>query len=144
MLKQDQIIPFLLERCPEFAHIWEEHAKGEMADVGIYTDVAEFVHFLVDQFERGNLDLMPRAFKAVEDLFDEGDSEVQQVAALGILETLQCVASWKPFGKGAFVPFLGPKSQKEWDQLVEIWRGKSSLMDVIRAEIKAEEKKGRD
>lgn len=142
MLKQDQIIPFLLERCPEFVPTWEEHRKGEMADVGIYTDVAEFVHFLVDQFERGNLDMMPRAFKAVEDLFDEGDSEVQQVAALGILETLQCSASWKPCGNAAFVPFLGTKSQKEWDQLVEIRRGKSSHMDVLRAEIKAEKEKG--
>ena len=77
---------------------------------------------------------MPRAFMAVEDLFIEGDTTVQQIAALGILETLQCSASWKPFGKKAFIPFLGPKSLAAWNEIEIMWRGKSSLMDVIRAE----------
>ncbi len=134
MLAQAQIIPFLLERCPEFAPVWEEHQRGITAGSGIYIDVAEFVHLLVDSYEQGNVDVMPRAFKAVEELFTDGDSTVQEVAALGILETLQCAASWKPFGNKAFIPFLGPKSLEAWKEIEIIWRGKSSLMDVIRAE----------
>ncbi len=135
-MTQAQIIPFLLERCTEFAPVWEEHQRGVTAGSGIYIDVAEFVHLLVESYEQGKLELMPRAFKAVEDLFIEGDSTVQEIAALGILETLQCAASWKPFGKKAFIPFLGPKSLKAWNEIEIIWRGKSSLMDVIRAENK--------
>jgi hypothetical protein len=135
-MTQAQIIPFLLERCTEFAPVWEEHQRGVKAGSGIYIDVAEFVHLLVESYEQGKLELMPRAFKAVEDLFIEGDSTVQEIAALGILETLQCAASWKPFGKKAFIPFLGPKSLKAWNEIEIIWRGKSSLMDVIRAENK--------
>src|SRR6266446_102806 len=134
MLTQDQIIPFLLERCPEFVPAWKEHQNGINADVGPYTDVAEFVHFILDSYDRGNQELMPRIFQAVEDLLIKGDSSVQQIAALGILETLQCAASWKPYGNKAFIQWLGPKSRAVWDELVEIWRGKSSLMDVVRAE----------
>jgi hypothetical protein len=134
MLTQDQIIPFLLERCPEFASAWKEHQNGINADIGPYIDVASFVRFLVNSYEQGKLELMPQAFKAVEDMFIEGDKTVQELAALGILETLQCSASWKPFGKKAFIPFLGPKSLAAWNELEIIWRGKSSLMDVIRAE----------
>ena len=79
---------------------------------------------------------MPRAFQAAEDLLVEGDSNVQQIAALGILETLQCAASWKSYGNRVFIQWLGPKSRTEWDELVEVWRGKNSLADVVRAEVK--------
>jgi hypothetical protein len=134
MLTQDEIIPFLLDKCPEFKPVWQEHQQGVTAGCGIYTDVAEFVHLLVDAYEYERLDLLTRAFAAVEALFVEGDSDVKQVAMLGILETLQCAASWKPFGNKAFVPWLGPRSRESWDVVVEMWRGKSSLADVIRAE----------
>jgi hypothetical protein len=136
MITRGQIIPFLLERCPEFAPVWKEHQNGINADIGPYIDVGEFVHFILNSYEQGNLELMPRAFQAVEDLLAEGDSSVQEIAALGILETLQCAASWKPYGNKAFLQWLGPKSRAEWDELVEIWRGKSSLADVVRAEQK--------
>ncbi len=136
MLTQDKIIPFLLERCPEFAPAWKDHQSGVNADIGPYIDVGEFVHFLIDSYELGNGDLMRRAFQAVEDLLVEGDRSVQEITALGILETLQCAASWKPYGNKAFIQWLGPKSREEWDELVEIWRGKNSLADVIRAEQK--------
>jgi hypothetical protein len=136
MLTQEQIIPFLLEGCPEFSPAWTEHQNGILGDVGIYMDVAEFVHFILDSYERGDRDVMSRAFHAVEHLLEEGDDRVQEIAALGILETLQCAASWTPYGEGAFIAWLGPRSRKEWDALVEVWRGKSSLADVIRTEQK--------
>ena len=140
MLTQAQIIPLLLERCPEFAPVWEEYQRGPTASSAIYIDVAEFVHLLVNSYEQGKLELLPRAFKAVEDLFIEGDSTVREIAALGILESLQSAASWKPFGKKAFIPFLGPKSLAAWNEIEIIWRGKSSLMDVIRAENKSDKR----
>jgi hypothetical protein len=136
VLTQAQIIPLLLERCPEFAPVWEEYQRGVTSGSGIYIDVAEFVRFILNFYEQGNLELMLRAFQAVEDLLAEGDSSVQEIAALGILETLQCAASLKPYGNKVFLQWLGPKSRADWDELVEIWRGKSSLADVVRAEQK--------
>src|SRR5712672_177089 len=109
MLTQDRIIPFLLEKCPEFAPVWKEHQNGVNANVGPYIDVAEFVHFILNSYERQNRELMARAFQTVEDLLIEGDSKVQELATLGILETLQCAASWKPYGNKAFIEWLGPK-----------------------------------
>jgi hypothetical protein len=134
MLTKDQIIPFLLDKCPEFEPVWQEHQQGVTAGCGIYIDVAEFVDLLVDSYELGKLNFLPRAFETVEALFVEGDSDVKQVAMLGILETLQCAASWKPFGNKVFVPWLGPQSREAWNLVVEMWSGKSSLADVIRAE----------
>jgi hypothetical protein len=134
MLTKDQIIPFLLEKCPEFGPRWQEHQQGVTAGCGLYIDVAEFVHFLVDSYEQGNLDLMPRAFSAVEDLFVDGDTDVKQIATIGILEDLQCSASWKPFGNKTFIPWLGPRSREAWNLVTQMWEGKNSLADVIRAE----------
>jgi len=77
---------------------------------------------------------MPRAFSAVEELFVDGDSDVKQIAMIGILEDLQCLESWKPFGNKAFIPWLGPHSREAWNLVTQMWEGKSSLADVIRAE----------
>lgn len=136
MLARDGIIPFLLNRCPEFGPTWEEHQRGITANVGAYIDVAEFVQFIMECYEKEHREILSRAFGAVEEMLVDGDSEVQEIAALGILETLQCSASWEPYGNKAFIPWLGPKSLVEWDELVEVWRGKSSLAEVIRAENK--------
>jgi hypothetical protein len=136
MLTPDQIIPFLFERCPEFAPAWKEHQNGMNADLGPYIEVAAFVHFIVASCEQGNVELISRAFQPVEDLPIRGDSSVQEKAALGILETPRCAASWKPYGDRAFIQWLGPTSLAQWNRLIQIWRGKSSLADVVRAEQK--------
>ena len=55
-------------------------------------------------------------------------------ATYGFIETLQNAASHKPHGAGSFIAYLKPQSKKAWVMIEEVWAGKSSLMDVIRAE----------
>jgi hypothetical protein len=37
--------------------------------------------------------------------------------------------------------WLGPKSKEVWTEIEDMWRGKNSLADVVRAEIKAAKNK---
>jgi hypothetical protein len=97
--------------------------------------MAEFVHFVIeDLYERANLDEMRRVFDCLESLFAEGSQETRDLIGLGFFETLQNVASWRPYGNTVFEPFFGSMSKQVWKDIGRIWQGKSSLMDVIRAE----------
>jgi hypothetical protein len=81
----------LVEGFPAFSPRWRKHLeywRGEPA--GNYIDMAEFVHFVVeDLYEKGNLDEMRRVFDCLERLFAEGNQETRDLIALGFFETLQ-------------------------------------------------------
>jgi len=125
----------LLDACPGFRLRWEEHVaywNGEPA--GVYLDIAEFVHFLIDAFDNDDLATIDVAFILLEKFLVEGDADAKGIATVGIIETLQNAASWKPFGAKAFLPYLRPESRIAWDAIDRLWEGKTSLADVIRAE----------
>jgi hypothetical protein len=69
-------------------------------------------------------------------LLVEADQETRNLIGLGFFETLQNVASHRPQGNKAYEQLLGPMSKKVWSELQKMWAGKSSLVDVIRAEQK--------
>jgi len=126
----------LVGAFPDFSMRWREHIArwaGERA--GSYVDMAEFVHFVVeDLYERGRFEETRRAFECLEKLFVEGDQETRDLVGLGFFETLQNFASWRPCGNAVFEQFLGPMSEQAWIEIKRQWAGKSSLMDVSRAE----------
>jgi len=80
------------------------------------------------------MDCVQAAFNTLERFLTEGDAEAQERAVIGFIEDVQNASSWRPFGADAFVPFLGPHSQIGWVEVERMWRGKSSLADMIRAE----------
>lgn len=135
MITPADIIPTLLHSCPGFGPTWEAHLRywGD-EEAGIFNDTAQFVHYLVDCYEQGDVATLRSAFDTIERFIAEGTEDTREIAIVGILETLQNYASHRPYGEGAFVEFLGPKSVAAWNQLVYLWEGKSSLADVIRAE----------
>jgi hypothetical protein len=132
----DLVLPELLEAFPAFSGRWRAHVKlwcGKAA--GSYNDMAEFVHFVVqDIYEKGNRNETLRAFTLLEELLANGDQATRDLLGLGFFETLRNVTSWRPYGSKAFEPFLGPLSAKAWSQIERMWKGKSSLVDVIRSE----------
>src|SRR5690348_7428969 len=134
MIRKEDMIPMLLLACPAFQTRWDEHVaywNGEAA--GEYNDIAECVAFLIDAYRNGQTQCVQAAFDTVERFLIEGDSETKERAAIGFIEDVQNASSWEPFGASAFVPFLKPQSQKTWREVEAMWRGKSSLADVIRA-----------
>jgi hypothetical protein len=63
-----------------------------------------------------------------------GDPDTRKIAFVGFIGKLRRRASWKPYKGAAFFPFLKPHSHTAWIENERIWAGKSSLMDVVKAE----------
>ena len=134
MITQSQVMPLLLDACPGFQPVWQEHLawwKGE--EPGAFNDAAEFARYLVESYERGETHEFTAAFAAVEMTLIEGDEEARGLATIGVIEALQTVASHS-CGAHVFVQWLGPTSRVAWAQIEKLWQGKRSLMDVIRSE----------
>lgn len=148
---QDEAVSILLDRdeprtsavlsslrhtFPQFSDRWRKyvaHFGGNSC--GSYIDMAEFVHFVVeDAFEKENLDETRRIFQVLEQQLVGADEETRNLIGLGFFETLRNFASWRKGGNKVYEQFLGPISREIWAELEKMWAGKSSLMDVIRAE----------
>jgi hypothetical protein len=131
-----EVMARLLAEFPPFRPRWEKHLelwKGEPA--GNYNDIAEFVHFVVqDLYPSGNTEDLQHAFDLMEHWLVTGSENLRGLIAVGFLETLQNAASWQTFGREAFIPFLGPQCRQAWNEIERTWAGKTSLMEVIRAE----------
>ncbi|MGB8323799.1 MAG: hypothetical protein WCE52_12650 [Candidatus Acidiferrum sp.] len=90
----------LLKSFPAFASRWEKYLadSGGKSD-GSYIDIAEFVHFVVeDLFETGQMDEVRKVFAKLENSLIIGDEDTKGLVVLGFLETLQCVTSWNHMG----------------------------------------------
>jgi hypothetical protein len=135
------VISVLRKAFPDFGQRWKKHViscGGNPA--GSYIDMVEFVlfvHFVIeDLHEKGKLEVTHRAFRLLEKLLVEADQETRDLIGLGFFEALQNVASHRPHGNKVYEQYFGPMSKKVWCELQTKWAGKSSLMDVIRAEQK--------
>jgi hypothetical protein len=142
MITKPQIMPLLLEACPGFWPIWQEHLdwwKGE--EPGAYNNTSEFARYLIESFERGQTSEFPAAFEAIERILNQGDQESRDIAAIGIIESLQTIGSNHSCGEDVFIQWLGPTSRRAWSEIERMWEGKESLSDVIRAERRGNKKR---
>lgn len=115
MISKDQIVPMLLEACPEIQTDWQRHrADWNDEEAGIYNDLAVFAHFIVNAFSKNETARFPAVFQVIEALLSDGTEEVKGAAGIGFLEDLQNIASWQPFGSDAFLPWFGPNSPEVW------------------------------
>jgi len=132
------VISALRQAFPDFEVRWKKHIAWWSGNpAGSYNDMAEFVHFVIEDIhEKGKLDETRRVFQVLEKVLVEGDQEIKDLIGLGFFETLQNVASHRPLGNRPYEQFFGPRSKEIWSELQKMWAGKSSLMDVIRAEQK--------
>jgi hypothetical protein len=136
MSNVDELMPTLVREFPAFREHWDEHIRyWNGQSPGMYLDMAEFVHFVVDDlFANDRIADLRRAFEIMERWLIGDDKAVGDIVLLGFLETLQNYASWRPFGNAIFVQFLGEQSRAEWNGLNRVWAGKDNLPDVIRGE----------
>jgi hypothetical protein len=96
--------------------------------------MAELASHVVDLFQTEHPKRVQPAFDIAERLLLTGQEADRQVATVGFLETVQNVASHRPYGVSAFEQFLGPQSRLAWATLLGIWKGKTSLAEVVAAE----------
>ena len=129
------VVPLLLQACPSAKVAWDAHVAwwgGESA--GSYNDAAVFVEHIVESYRDGRVSEFPAFFALVERAIVEGDSLTLPLATIGLIETMQIVASHERFGPSVFEPWLGTESRKHWVQIAAAWDGASSLADMIRKE----------
>ena len=113
VIQKHQIIPLVLARCPGFRPFWEKHLEfWEGEEAGIYNNLGAFATFIVDAYGRQDTGQVIAAFKLIEELLADGNEEVRTAAAIGFLEDVRNIASWRPFGSVVFVQWLGPNRKK--------------------------------
>jgi hypothetical protein len=129
------MVQLLLEACPTAASAWNDHVEwwGDQ-ERGHYNDMAVFSRHIVDCDSQMRPDELPAFFALLERFITEGSAEVRGLAVVGLLEGLMTVASHTPQGSTRLEPLLLPLSRQAWNELVSLWAGKSSLMDVIRSQ----------
>ena len=132
----NNIFQSLLIAFPAFSDRWRKHIEWwGGGPAGDYMDMSEFVHFVVDDLhETAKIEDVRRAFEFMESRLQQSDRETRDLIGWGFFETLQNVASHQPGGYAEYEQFLGPASTEVWRLIEKVWAGKSSLMDVIRAE----------
>lgn len=114
-----------LRLCPR----WKEHLEfWEGKPAGNYNDITQFVYFLVEElYPSGKTEEVQRVFDLMEHWLNTGSVSLQELVVIGFFEDLQNLASQQPFGKEAFIPFLGPKSREAWDDLERFWAGEGTV-----------------
>lgn len=139
MIQRGEIVPRLLEACPSARSAWDEHlASWGGEEPGIYNDTAIFAHHMNSALKAGDTHEFEAFFRALEDFLTVGDADTKKVTVVGVIETLQNVASHEPPRYQAFERWLGPLARQAWSDVERMWSGKESLMDVLRSERRSE------
>ena len=136
MLEKCQLIPHLLHEFPQFESSAHAVCKSSEQDARRYPDLALFVRFLTDElYEKENYQQVRAAFEQMEEFLRNGTAEVHELVALGFLEPLRAVASWKPYGSDAFIRFLPPESRRVWAKLDAVWNLNLDDCSVLEKEV---------
>jgi hypothetical protein len=127
MIAVDQIMPMLLEACPSFAEPWREHLAWWAPDApGIFNNTGELATHLVDCLYSGRTQEFTDVFNVIETLIEHGSEDVQSAATIGLLESLQNIASHRLKGYADFEKWLGARALDAWRKIEQGWTGASS------------------
>src|SRR5215472_8625911 len=84
-------VPDFQPRYQKFLVDWQ----GE--DIPWYLAMGELAHYIVEAYEQGDTAQYQELFSAVERVLTNGDSEVQSLIWVGLLEDIQNIASHRNF-----------------------------------------------
>jgi hypothetical protein len=124
VIGKDAMMAALLDACPSFESQWQvflDERRAEANDLPFYLALADFARHLIGMLERGEMAGFPVIFAAVDRLLLEGDSYVQDAAAVGLLEALQNRNPHSLTEPEQFGPFLGVEAAACWDKLYAFW-----------------------
>jgi [ribosomal protein S5]-alanine N-acetyltransferase len=140
VIRKQDVMPLLLAACPGFAPMWRAHLEyWEGEERGIFNDTGEFARYLVESYAKRQTDDLGAAFTTLERIIREGDDEARGAATVGVLESVQTLASHEPSGPSVFLKWLGPLSRRAWTEIEAQWEaGGGSLAGVIRNELRSE------
>lgn len=118
----------LLATCPEYLPEFEATRKvlyaGQLPEaLDPYFDLGVFTDHLIDLAQHKDTKRFPAVFALIEQLLVEGSSDVRNWVGVGVLEGMQNHLANAGIGYALMEPWLGPKTRKAWDALIEGWGG---------------------
>jgi hypothetical protein len=124
MITKGQVMPLFLSACPSFAPDWETYRATNPDEGLLYIDMSELAYHMVGLIKTNQTNEFPAVFDVIERLHIEGDDYVKEATTIGILESLQNIASNNGVDPEAFAPWLRTESRKWWHQLIEFWQAR--------------------
>jgi len=121
------MIPLLVEACPSFQSVLEEHRKYYDEEIP-YVVLGDFARHLLQLHQQHQAEVFPTVARVIERLHVEGDHYVQEAATIGLLEGIQNVWGNEGTDPELFVRHLLPVSAKWWQSLNDFWDGKSKFV----------------
>lgn len=115
-------VPDFQPRYQRFLSDWQ----GE--DTPWYLAMGELAHYVIETYEEGDTTHYQELFSAVERVLQNGDSEVQNLIWVGLLEAIQNIASNQSSSPDVFRAWLGPQSLIAWD---EVSRGMQKVAEWV-------------
>src|SRR5437879_13841291 len=122
MIKEKDILPRLVQACPEYGSVLNEFLHEE-TDAGrsvrvTYSEVGDFARWLVGRVADGAITGIQPFGTELERLLTEGDEETRQFATIGLIEDIQegCVETG--VDPDLFMHSLGPVSRDKWFAIV--------------------------
>jgi hypothetical protein len=132
LLDVPEMFEALLQVIPTAVEEWQAYLVDFQDEPAYFIGIGTFSHAIAELFEAGKTESFSSVFSVVEEFLVRGNEQVRGLVSVGFLESLQNNLSWTKDGYSRVEPWFGPETLKTWKELEELWRGKSSLMDVIR------------
>jgi hypothetical protein len=108
----------IIATAPDFQPTYQRFlADWQGEDTPWYLAMGELAHYVVEAYGQGNAAQCQKLFSTVERVLQNGDSEVQNLIWVGLLEDIQNIASHRSFGPDVFRAWLGPQTLIAWDEV---------------------------
>src|SRR5882762_6362892 len=88
MITKPQVVPMLLDACPSFRPVWEEHLHDNGEEV-LYVALGDFARHLLELFQAGTTEAFPGVARVIERLHVEGDPYVREAASHACLRAFR-------------------------------------------------------
>ncbi len=127
VMTQDQIIPLLMESCPSFRAVVDEHQQENGEEI-LYVLLSGFARHLLQLHQQHQTEAFPAVAEAIERMHVEGDPFVRESATIGLLEGIQNVWNNADVDPELFARHLLPESARWWRSLQDFWSGRSKFV----------------
>jgi hypothetical protein len=136
MITKEEVIPILLKASPAFEKNFNECQNKEL----LYVVLGDFAGYLLDLHNTGHVEGFKSVGEVIEQLFLDGDANVREATAIGLLEGIQNVWGNNKVDAELFRPYLLPESLRWWNELNAFWQGERRYVgEGLTKELSSEE-----
>ncbi len=130
-IKKADMIPLMLEACPELKPQWEEFLLewADDADLPLYLFIYVIADHVVGKVDRGESNGLDAVFDVVERWHLEGEHYVREAATVGFLEG---IVSWEDKHREQqkiLETYFRPETARYWTKMHNFWNTGAIITD---------------